>query len=229
MTVDTQVLTPEEIEAMQVGQVPPGAGHIGLIETRTSATIGGVDFAERVITVLAVPYEQPTPVPFQRDVWNEVFSRSAFNGLDAVTRRVPATACLDVPDHGHSGGKLVGRAQAFVLDRPEGLIGELKISRTAAGDETLELANDGSLGVSVGFMVKNRLDESLDRMSKTRRINRAFLDHIAFVADKPAYPGAQVLAVRTEGGEDPNPSATPYIDDFLSDPIFQQANERLNR
>lgn len=230
MTAELQALTPEEIEAMELGQVPPGATpgwHPG-VETR-STSVGEVNFADRIITVIAVPYEQPTPVPFQRDIWNEVFSRSAFNGLDAATRRIPATACLDVPDKGHSNGKVVGRAQAFYPDSAEGLITELKISRTGPGDETLELANDRNVDVSVGYMVKNRLDQMLDPNTKTRRINRAFLDHIAFVADRPAYPGAKVLAVRTEAGDDSVVPGTPSIDDFQNDPIFQWANSRTNR
>lgn len=225
---DDNTLSAEEIRQMELGQVPPGAGHIPAIETRSVANVDGVNFAERVITVIAVPYEQPTPVPFQRDVWNEVFSRTAFNGIETRQRRIPATACLDVPNINHAGGRVVGRAQAFYPQRSEGLVTDLKISRTPMGDETLELANDGSLDVSVGFMVKNRLDESLDRMSKTRRINRAFLDHIAFVA-QPAYTGAKVLAVRGEGSDtEANASPTPGLDEFLGDPIFQWARNQIN-
>lgn len=229
MADELQALTPDEVRAMELGQVPPGVGWAPTMETRSAAQIGGVNFADRVITVIAVPYEQVTPVVFQREVWNEVFSRSAFNGLDAASRRVPATACLEVPDKGHSAGKVVGRAQAFFPDNEEGLLTELKISRTPAGDETLELANDNNLDVSVGFMVKNRLDESLNSVTKTRRVNRAFIDHIAFVADRPAYSGARVLAVRTDGNDDPTDSTTSGIDDFQNDPVFQWANNRVNR
>lgn len=215
-------LTPDEVRALELGQVPPGA--MPTIETRSVANVDGVNFAERIITVLAVPYEQPALVPFQRDIWNEVFTRTAFNGIETRQKRVPATACLDVPDRGHSSGHLVGRAVSFDPQYELGLRTELKISRTPQGDETLELANDGNLDVSVGFMVKNRLDQDLNRVTKTRRINRAFLDHIAFVADRPAYPGAKVLAVRSEGSDtETNSSPTPGIDDFLNDPIFQQA------
>lgn len=224
MSEDQQVLTPEELATAQAQLVPPGLWTPAL-ETRTT-TVGEVNFADRVITVIAVPYEQSTPVPFQRDIWNEVFSRSAFNGLDASLRRVPATACLDVPDKGHSNGKLVGRAQRFFPESNEGLVTEIKISRTPMGDDTLELANDNGVDVSVGYMVKNRLDQMLNPSTKERRINRAFLDHIAFVADQPAYPGAKVLAVRTEGNEDLTDSVTPGLDDFLNDPVFQWAQNR---
>lgn len=199
------------------------------IETRSVSDVTGVNFAERIVTVLAVPYEQPTLVPFRRDVWNEVFSRSAFTGMDATTRRIPATACLDVPADNHSGGKLVGRVHSVDPSHPEGLLTELKISRTPMGDETLELANDRNLSVSVGFMIKGRLDQTLDTRSKTRRINRAFLDHVAFVA-QPAYEGAKILAVRNEGASgDGEMTATPLIEEFLNDDIFKWAQARHNR
>lgn len=197
------------------------------IETRSAASLDDVNISERIITVIAVPFEQATPVPFQRELWNEVFTRTAFNGLDATTRRIPATACLDVPDRGHSNGRVVGRAALFDHSCETGLRTELKISRTDHGDETLELARDGSLDVSVGFSVRNRLDQQLDRATRTRRVNRAYLEHIAFVADRPAYPGAKVLAVRSDGSPDLEISTTPNLDAYLDDPIFLWANQRI--
>jgi HK97 family phage prohead protease len=196
------------------------------VETRSVANVDNVSLDERIITVIAVPYEQPTPVPFQNDIWNEVFTRSAFNGLDATKRRIPATACLQIPAPEHRGGQLVGRAHAFFPEREEGLVTDLKISRTPVGDETLELARDGNLSVSVGFYVKGRLDETLDRGRRERRINRAFLDHIAFVA-QPAYSGAKVLGTRSDGSDGaPGRTDTPNLDSFLEDAIFQWANNR---
>lgn len=217
-------LTPEEMTELEAHA--NNAVLLGGVETRSVAEVGDVKIDERIITVVAVPYEQPTPVPFQGDVWNEVFSRSAFNGLDVAKRRIPATSCLELPAPNHGGARIVGRATAAFPDSTEGLITELKISHTAAGDDTLELARDGNLSVSVGFMVKNRLDQMLDRGSKTRRIARAFLDHIAFVG-QPAYPGARVLATRGDGSDtEMAPSQTPALDDLLNDPIFQWAQKR---
>lgn len=202
------------------------------VEMRSAAHVSNVDFAERIITVISMPYEQMTQVPFRGQIWNEVFSRSAFHGIDASKRRVPVTACLEVPDQSHSGGRAVGKAVRFDPDHPEGLLTDLKISRTPAGDETLELANDGAIAISSGFMVKNRLDQSLDTGTRTRRVNRAFLDHIACLADQPAYAGAKVLSVRSDGsmdlGGELNPSPTPSLDDYLNDPIFQWTTDRLS-
>lgn len=199
-----------------------------LIETR-SANVDDVKYGERIITVLAAPYEQPAQVFFKNDIWNEVFTRSAFHGFDASMRRVPASACLDVPDKGHSNGKLVGRVREAFTDREQGLVTDVKISRTPEGDAVLELAKDDAIAVSVGFMVKTPYrDQELDLRSRTRRINRAFIDHLAFVVEG-AYPGAKVLATR--GVEAPTEeelrvSETPNIDWWMEDPIIQWAFSR---
>jgi len=83
----------------------------------------------------------------------------------------------------------------------------------------------------VGFVARGG-DHVLDRRTMTRRINRAFLDHLSMVPT-PAYEGARVLAMRDQG---PMVSArdlprldTPALDDYLSDPLTQWANERLGK
>lgn len=212
-------LSADEIRALE------STGMIPIVETRSVATVSDVNVSERIITVVAVPYEQTTQVPYRGEVWNEMFMRSSFRGMENSTRRVPVTACLQIPAENHTGGQLVGRAVQFFPEREEGLVADLKISRTPDGDSTLELAADHALAPSVGFMVKSRLDEQLDRGTRTRRISRAFLDHIAFVGE-PAYSGARVLAMRSDGSVEEQPSATPYLDEFLSDPEFV---ELLNR
>jgi hypothetical protein len=226
-------MTEMDVEDVQENPIRPAGGFTPEIETRSVSNVDDVNMDQRIITVIAVPYEQPTTVPFQQSIWNEVFSRSAFKGIESriqnpLARRIPATACLQIPAPNHSGGQLVGRVIEAFPDREQGLITDIKISRTDQGDATLELARDGALSPSVGFMVKNRLDESLDRVNKVRRINRAFLDHLAFVGE-PAYPGAKVLAVRSEGGSDLSRPVTPNLDDYLDDPIFQWSRNRLNR
>ena len=210
------------------------SGEPASIETRsTGVQVDGVDFGQRIITVLAVPYEQPTQVPFRQEMWTEVFSRSAFNGIEGQNRKIPATAALDIPAPNHDGGRLVGKVISSDPHREEGLVSDIKISRTSLGDDTLELAADDALSVSVGFMVKNRLDQDLDRYQKTRRVNRAFLDHLAFVG-QPAYPGAKVLAMRSDGHEEKDEArsaatTTPRMDEFLSDPILRWASEHVNK
>ena len=205
------------------------------VETRSDGVrIDGVDFGQRIITVLAVPYEQPTRVPFRQEVWNEVFTRSAFNGIESQTRKIPATAALEIPANNHQGGRLVGRVISSDPYGEAGLVSEIKISRTPQGDDTLELAADEALWPSIGFLVKNpRFDQELDRYTKTRRVNRAFLDHLAFVG-QPAYDGAKILAMRSadsavlESELEPL-SPTPRMDAFLEDPILKWAAERTRQ
>jgi phage head maturation protease len=204
-----------------------------LIETRSTAHVADVDYPQRIITVCAVPYDRPTRVIYKREIWNEVFSRSAFNGLDAKKRRIPVTACLDypLPPLSHEGGELVGKIAETYTDRDEGLIADVKVSRTPLGQSVLELANDDAVSVSVGFMVKApHYDESLDVRNRTRRINRAFLEHLAFVGEG-AYPGAKILAMRSAANlEDESPvSPTPEMDKWLQDPIIQQALSRSRK
>ena len=64
----------------------------------------------------------------------------------------------------------------------------------------------------------------IDKRSKTRRILKAFLDHLAMVEDR-AYAGAEVLAVRAgQSGltvaESPLPE-TPALDEARSDPLLR--------
>lgn len=201
------------------------------VETRSKGVqIDNVDFAQRIITVLAVPYEHPTTVPFRQEMWTEVFSRSAFNGIESQSRKIPATTSLSIPAPDHVGARLVGRVLSSDPYREAGLVSEVKISRTADGDETLELASDEALFPSIGFMIKNpRFDQELDQYTKTRRVNRAFLDHLAFVG-QPAYDGAKVLAMRSDSPQqEPQVSSTPRMDEFLNDPVLRWAAERVRR
>lgn len=206
------------------------------VETRSDGVrIDGVDFGQRIITVLAVPYEQPTLVPYRQEVYSEVFSRSAFNGIESQNRKIPATAALEIPAANHAGGRLVGRVIKSDPYGADGLISEIKISRTPQGDDTLELASDEALWPSIGFMVKNpKFDEELDRYKKTRRVNRAFLDHLAFVG-QPAYDGAKILAMRSqaeaevlESQQEPF-TKTPRMDEFMNDPIMQWMHDQARQ
>lgn len=241
--------TAEEVSAIK-GRIKAAAEKLGItisddnsedrstmtsfVETRSEGVqIDNVDFGQRIITVLAVPYEQPTQVPFHQEMWTEVFSRSAFNGIESQTRKIPATTSLSIPAPDHIGARLVGRVLSSDPYRESGLVSEVKISRTADGDETLELASDEALFPSIGFMIKNpKFDQELDRYTKTRRVNRAFLDHLAFVG-QPAYSGAKVLAMRADGSvgeEDQTPfTPTPRMDEFMNDPVLRWAAERVRK
>jgi phage head maturation protease len=156
-----------------------------------------VNTAQRVITILAVPYEQPTKVEYRGELWREVFSRGSFNGFDPAApnaRSVPVSAVLKAPAYSHEGAALVGRVISADTSHPDGLLLDTKIAKTPAGDEMLTLANDGCLHPSIGYVSKDA-DTQSDRRTMTRRVNRAFLDHLTYVPT-PAYDGARVLGVR---------------------------------
>jgi HK97 family phage prohead protease len=156
------------------------------IEFRNSS-VAGLNFAQRIIEVVAVPYEESALVEYRGEWWNEMFLRGSFDGIEKRPNRVRA-------NRDHDDMRLVGKAVKFHPSRQEGLVAEVRVSHTPLGEETLELAKDGVLDVSVGFAARGR-DQEFERRTMTRRIRKAFADHIAFTPTA-AYTGAGVLAVR---------------------------------
>ena len=165
---------------------------------RTAATLE-VRHAQRTIDLIAVPYNEPTEV-LRRGRWvTETVSPEAFTGVHGAVS-VNRAHDLESP---------LGWVRSFHPNDPRGLLAELKISKTSAGDDVLELAADGLLSPSVGFMVLPGGEEwSQDRGAV--RVTRAQLAHIAMTGD-PAYKGAKVLAVRS-ADTPPAPAATPNLD-----------------
>ena len=194
-----------------------------LVEIRTIGKVDNVDFGQRLITVLTVPYEETAEVVYRQEVWNEVFSRTAFDGIEAYNRRIPV-------NREHRSEFYCGKVIQAFPHRDDGLVTEIRVSRTDLGDETLRMAADDDLAASPGFIIKDSYrDQELDRRSKTRRIKRASLDHVALTG-APAYAGTKVLAMRNS--EDSLEAHlpildTPNLDRYADDPIFQWAAERL--
>jgi HK97 family phage prohead protease len=118
----------------------------------------------------------------------ETFERGALAGTDPA--RVPLTAT-----HPRDAGTLPIGVTVELEERADAAWGAWRVSRTALGDEVLELARDGvPLGLSVGFgEVAGGSRWSPDRRRVTR--TRAELDHVAVVR-VPAYAGAGVAALR---------------------------------
>lgn len=193
-----------------------------LIEHRYAGVeVDEVDFHQRLVTVIAVPYGQPAQVMYRSELWSELFERGAFN--------IPGGLHKIRVNRDHDRGKTVGKVTQLWPDREDGLVAEVRIAKTERGDETLALAADDCLSASVGFMARPS-DQELDRRTMTRRIKSAYLDHLAFV-ESPAYSGAQVLSVRDlDGGDAASlpPLRTPILDEYTSDPLLRWASERLN-
>lgn len=173
-----------------------------------SADVHSVDFEQREITLIAVPYNERAVVEYRGKVIEEEFEPGAFDGIEASASHVTA-------NRDHDYARTVGKATAYDTADTRGLVTTLKVSKTPLGDETLELASDGVLKASVGFLVK-RSDQII--RNGVRTIKRAYLDHIALVPN-PAYKGASVLAVRQAQATDPeveDAPATPNLDAVLA-------------
>lgn len=159
-----------------------------MIRTATyDATISARAGAERVVEVRAVPWEVTAETPDGP----EQFARGAF--ADAVPERVTLEA---IGPHGRDPGvRLVGRG-THLEDREDGLHAAFAVSRTAAGDELLELVRDGVYrGASVVFTPS----ESREAGGVTVH-TKAELLRLGIV-ERGAYAGAEVLAVRSEDAQ----------------------------
>lgn len=168
------------------------------VEYRTAAAME-VRHSQRVIELIAVPYNEPTEVLRRGRMVSETIAPGAFAGVhgDVTVNRA------------HDLERPLGRVMSLHPSDPRGLRAELRISRTDAGNEVLELAGDELLSASVGFQVLAGGEEwSPDRRSV--KVTRAKLVHIALTGD-PAYAGAKVLSVRSSTPA-PALSPTPNLD-----------------
>lgn len=97
----------------------------------------------RTVFGIAVPYGKPQRIDSRL---TEQFAHGAFAKQISAAHRVPFTR-----DHLSQGGSVIGKVTEL-RDDQAGLYFEAKISKTLAGDETLELLRDGALDqVSIGF------------------------------------------------------------------------------
>lgn len=187
-----------------------------------SAQVADVNFPKRLVTVIAMPYEQPAETVIRGKVITEIVTRGAFDGIEKRTNKIRV-------NRDHQVERTVGKIVALHPSRQEGLVAEVKISPTPLGDETLTLVDDQVLDASAGFGLLRRDNgrgpvyqdaEVWDRSRTVRRLNRLRLDHLALVPD-PAYEGARVLDVRNGPGRTETPlydvavaEATPRLDWF---------------
>ncbi|MPZ14277.1 MAG: hypothetical protein GEU73_07610 [Chloroflexi bacterium] len=182
--------------------------HRAPVEHRT-AEIAGVSFAQRIIEMIAVPYNETTLVMYRGEPWEERVEPGAFDGVEKRPNRIKANRDHDVR-------RTIGKALNLWPSREEGLVAEIRIAQTALGDETLALAEEDILGASVGFAVPGS-GQVLNRPKRT--IRKAFLDHIALLPN-PAYEGALVTGVRgdnkPEDAADMAPLDTPHVDEVVA-------------
>ena len=178
------------------------------IELRT-VTVDDVRFPERIIDLVAVPYDQWAPVEYQGRIIEEQFAPGAFG-------HVGNRASKFLVNLEHDPDRVVGRVVKLDPDSPDGLRTEIFVRRGPDFDQVLDDAADGMLDGSVGFGAypENQEWPRKDR----RRIVKAFLDHIALTFT-PAYRGANVVAVRSQlpSTMTATATATPNLDRVLAE------------
>lgn len=170
------------------------------VEIRSSQ-VSGVDFEQRIITLIAVPYDEEAVVEYRGQILRESVDPGAFDGIETRSQHVTA-------NRDHQPERTIGKALSYDTRDSRGLIANVHVSRTPLGDETLQLAADGVLKASVGMLVRT-IDQTIK--DGRRRVHRAFLDHLA-LTPSPAYAGANVLAVRQAQQVDGEVVATPNLD-----------------
>jgi len=118
----------------------------------------------RTIVGIAVPYGKPQRITAGLV---EQFARGAFNHQLREPHRIRFSR-----EHVQLGGVLIGTTRVL-RDDPAGLYGEWYVSRTPAGDETLELVRDGALRqLSIAFRERqNRIlpDGTVERVKADAR------------------------------------------------------------
>lgn len=176
-----------------------------------------VRFPDRIIEMVAVPYEMPTAIVRRGELITETVARGAFAGVDGRANRVKV-------NREHDLSRTVGRAAALHPSREVGLVAELRIARTPLGDETLELCACGALDASVGFAPMPGGEQWTDSRQH-RRITSAWLGHIALVPD-PAYDSANVIDVRMLGNTARDTLLRP--DEIAPQPLSESETPRLD-
>jgi len=187
-----------------------------------NSTLTEVDVKLRLINLIAVPWDEEADVMWHDEMWRESFERGAYDGIEGHAGRVRV-------NREHIIGDTVGKVVHFDNGDPVGLLARVKIAQTPRGDETLALADEDMISASVGYFVKSPSDVVVNKRTHTRRVVRAFLDHLSMV-EAPAYVGAQVLSVRAEQAgltvaEPPLPE-TPVLDELMNAEVLLWAASR---
>ena len=124
-------------------------------------------------------------VPVGGRMISESFSNVACDDVDKQPGRIVAT-------RDHDPARLFGKVVDIEPCHAAGLHATIQASNTPLGRESVELARDQVLDVSIGFQIPAG-GEVWDGRSR-RRITRALLREVALVPE-PAYP-TRVLDVR---------------------------------
>lgn len=201
--------------ADEVGTVEPRSFEHDPDTWQRKAELVGVNYPRRTIELIVIPYEVEALVPWDGRMVKETICRGAFDGIERRANRIRA-------NRDHDEKRTFGRAVTFHPGTEQGLVAVVKAARTALGDETLELADDGCLDASAGFVPK---DGGMRWMARSAyQITKGWLRHIALVPEA-AYDESRVLAVRNAQRGDT--SKTPNLDEVLSWRLEDQIRSAL--
>lgn len=152
--------------------------HVSAVDVRNS---------ERLVTGIAVPWDERTEIHERGLRFYESFQRGAFA---QVIRAMPARRPKAFREHRDT----IGVAR-LLEEREVGLWAELYLSRGRSGDEVLELANDGALDhMSIRFMPVKDIGSEIDGEVVRAEVRLAEISLVPFAA----YAGATVAEVRSE-------------------------------
>ena len=214
----TEILEAREVQPVDEPESESGSSTPTGPMLFRSADVLQVRFPERLVEVIAHPYEQEALVNWEGRAVTEVCARGAYSGIQRRADRIHVNRDHDVT-------RPVGKVKALHPNRTEGLVTDIVISHTALGEETLELAADGVLKASVGFRPKDEPGSHVwSRDRRQVRLVKCWLGHVALVAE-PAYEGAEVMTVRAAPivVREPEPvSATPILDRILAERMAAQ-------
>jgi hypothetical protein len=144
---------------------------------------------QRQIDMRAVPYDEPAECWDQHDNrrYTETIGADAFK----VERRRPNQVKI-LRDHDRQ--RLIGSLTSVHPNRDDGLHVTGKVAPTTLGEESLSLAAEGDLFVSIGFIPDPAFDEWDARRTSVVRHSCTLVE--VSLVPFPAYDGAEVLAVR---------------------------------
>lgn len=176
-------------------------------QTRT-LEIRAADTEAREITGIGVPFDSPI------ELW---WGREEF-----APGSVDATGARAVWQHGEVIGVISSHRE---IDG--GLEVTAKISKTARGDEALELVKDGAIrNFSIGFIPDEyevKLDESGGETVRHTKVRALEFSLVTF----PAYEAAEITSIRSKE-TDPMPSPTETAPDVLTRSDLEPINDALD-
>jgi HK97 family phage prohead protease len=147
----------------------------------------------RTLCGIACPFGRMAEIRDAGGSYNEVIHRGAF--ARTIAERGPERVKVLSQHDGRSNP--IGRA-SLLREDPAGLYAEMRISKTQAGDEALELIRDGALdGLSIGF---TPVTSDHDHARNLVHRHEVKLHEISTVT-WPAYETARVAHVRWQPGD----------------------------